>query len=156
VPEFNTGKFSLEWWYKWNGTIGGGRNELSWENPNNAEEAFEFSVQYLAGPNQTNLQLENRTTVSGLTTSHNYTVTADTNWHHAMVTYDQSANTILYVDGALVSTLAAPVNPAVIVQSAQNVVEIGGGDYSLDEVVIYSDVLTAANALAHFQKGVGG
>ena len=84
----------------------------------------------------------------------------DTQWHHVVATQGPSGMA-LYVDGVLVGT-----NPQTGAQSYTGYWKVGGdrtweGSRSsyftglIDEVAVYSDVLTSAQVLLHYDLGAG-
>lgn len=83
--------------------------------------------------------------------------TVDSNWHHIVAVYD-GVNGYLYEDGALV---AGPTAASGYVANPNVDLAIGarsdGGfvfNGSIDEVAIYTNVLSASDVLAHYQNGV--
>ncbi len=83
----------------------------------------------------------------------------DGQWHHVACVFDQAVgNYLLYVDGALEKTLAAPG------QDLSGSVPLGIGYYSngyqydgdLDELALYDVALDAATIAEHFDNGAFG
>lgn len=78
------------------------------------------------------------------------------NWYHLVGTYD-GTNGSFYVNGQLVGAPVAAtgyvVNPANPLGIGQRGDGYGGWDGNLDEVAIYTNALTAAQVLAHYQVG---
>jgi hypothetical protein len=87
------------------------------------------------------------------------TVTAG-QWYHIVGVYD-GTNNLLYVNGQLAATIAAP--SYVPVAGNESPFSVGGRGYgalgsfsfigSVDEVAYYTNILSAANVLAHYQNG---
>jgi hypothetical protein len=85
---------------------------------------------------------------------------SDNAWHHVVLTFQSgvSDGTLIYVDGALELTTSFTQTSEV------SAVSIGAGSPagdqkrpgSLDEVAIYSGILTAVQVAAHYDMGVNG
>jgi len=94
---------------------------------------------------------------NGTATSLNLTGgTIDSNWHHIVAVFD-GTNGYLYQDGTLV---AGPTAATGYVANPNTDISIGarsdGGfvfNGDIDEVAIYTNALSAANVLAHYQNG---
>lgn len=153
VPEFQGPLFTVEGWFKFQQTLGGSSTIVDWFDAFNAEHSFRLTIQR-SGAN-TQFQYTKNITGGGSTLLHNVFQTRDSLWHHVMVTYSSAGNTVMYIDGAVVSTVATPGSMTIATTTGTQV-ELRGGEYGLDEVALYNDSLTAADAAAHFAKGVSG
>ena len=84
-----------------------------------------------------------------------YAPAIDTNWHHIVATYDNSAGKV-YVDGILKASatstvhLTANTQQLPIGRSTDNLRVFGG---LLDEVAVYPTALASARIQAHYQTG---
>jgi len=77
------------------------------------------------------------------------------NWYHLVGTYD-GTNASFFVNGALIGTQAATgylANPANALGMGQRADGYGFWDGNLDEVAIYTNALSAAQVLTHYQVG---
>jgi hypothetical protein len=97
------------WWRYKGGSVVDGSGWFQYLNPSTNEYAWQLLFNPNAFLAEVNVQFRINTNASGVTTVHNFVTTRDTNWHHAAVTYDTTGNSLLYVDGVLVDTVAAPV-----------------------------------------------
>lgn len=81
----------------------------------------------------------------------------DTNWHHVAVTVSSGGSTTFYIDGTAAGTVAgnAPnsfTGPKAIGSTGNNVTSaLFNG--TLDEVAVYSTVLSGTRILAHYTAG---
>lgn len=81
---------------------------------------------------------------------------ADTSWHHIVATFD-GVNGNLYVDGTLVAGPTAATGYVPNPSGNMTIGERGDGSFqftgSIDEVAIYTNVLSASDVSAHYQNG---
>lgn len=152
VPEFQGPNLTVEGWFQWRGFSGGSASEFEWNDPFNNMWSFEIELLRLGA--NTRVQYDLGTDGTTTTVVHNPQVTRDSNWHHVMVTFVAAGTSVLYLDGAAVSTQTAPASMAITSTNSQ--IEVRIGEYAWDELAVYNAALTAADALAHYQKGVNG
>jgi hypothetical protein len=89
----------------------------------------------------------------------NQTVTAG-QWYHVVGVYDGTNNT-LYVNGQVAATIAAPsyvpvdanASPFSVGSRGYGALGFFSFDGSVDEVAYYTNILSAADVLAHYQNG---
>jgi hypothetical protein len=75
-------------------------------------------------------------------------------WYHLAIVYD-GTNGFLYVNGAVVASGPAPYTPNTVGQLTIGARSYEGSFFpgSIDEVALYTNALTAADILAHYQNG---
>ncbi|WP_181411094.1 Kelch repeat-containing protein [Nocardioides humi] len=86
---------------------------------------------------------------------------ADGEWHHVVYTYDgtgTAAGLAIWVDGVQqpVTVVADTLDGAFAASSTTGSTGRGGPGSSLDELTLYTKVLTPGRIKAHFQSGFGG
>lgn len=149
--------FSIEGWFQYKGDPISGAPNVQWSyiNPSTGEYSWQLSVQPNLFLTMTVVTLKVFTNASGITTVFQVSLTRDTSWHHVVATYNQAGSAQLYVDGALQTTVGAPVNPITITSNAGNKLRLDGGDYNVDEIAFYTTVMAAGDVTAHYQEAAG-
>ena len=119
--------------------------------PTSGQSKAENYSLWLTTANQVRMYVGNGTTYGSVTS----TGALDTNWHHIVGTFDNSTLR-LYIDGTLNASVSTPVrltpnpNPFVVARSTSSSSTNFGG--LLDELAVYSTVLSPARIQAHYNK----
>lgn len=112
-----------------------------------------------AGANDYTIEFQANNTLRIYKASNDFTTTAtytDTNWHHLVITHTGAA-THVYVDGvdkagtAAVQNFVPSTNDLYIGELHDGTLKYNG---SLQHVAFYSNAMSAANALAHYNDGI--
>lgn len=151
VPDANsldvvTGGFSIEGWIKRTG------DAKSQELMNKGGRGFQLSVMNAANGNKVFLRKANITTIAQSSVG----IPADGAYHHIVATVNGPGSTAkIYVDGADVTQLLPAGNVQVIEDTAFPLTFgiAGGTAANFDEFAVYDQVLTPAEALAHYTAG---
>lgn len=115
-------------------------------------------------PNTSSMQVRAKlnTTACGAITVHTYDLTKDTNEHSYAWTYNQAGNSVLYVDGTAVNTVAAPCADISGPSAATDKFTVWGSHtpgveiYYTDNEGYSKEELSAAQMLDYHQNGFPG
>jgi CSLREA domain-containing protein len=154
VPDANSldvvpGGFSIEGWIKRTG------DAKSQELMNKGGRGFQLSVMNAANGNKVFFRKANITTIAQSTNG----IPADGAYHHIVATVNGPGSTAkIYVDGVDVTQVLPAGNVQVIEDTTFPLTFgiAGGMAANFDEFAVYDQVLTPAEALAHYTAGVGG
>jgi uncharacterized membrane protein len=165
--DFNNIDFSLELWVKIEGNLGSKQVAIMKKTPvGDVSDTYTNYNLYIqsdgcSDPNMIMFQAGNGNTNAIVCSSGEIN---DTNWHHIVVSFSASENTVsFFVDGLLDSTKSFTIDPVsnnypLIIGKHGSVGNDGGYfvNGTIDEVRIYNRTLTADEVYRRYQAGLAG
>jgi hypothetical protein len=153
VLDFGTGDFSVEFWLRT--AVNGEQAVLSKVPASGPSWMFTVSDDP-GGVGMIRARLND-----GSTTRYAYgpSIVDDNRWHHVVAAIDRDSGTTIYVDGSSSKFTAGAV--AGSISNTGSLIVGGGGGYpyfrgDVDEVAVYSPLLSAARVGAHYDTALGG